>query len=285
MKSNVKILFIVMVFLLVSSVLTVFAEERDSDLDGVPDSIDKYPFDYDNDGMPDVWEKKMGLRYDVNDAYEDPDNDGIRNIDEYKQGTDPLVSEKTKERVSPELLTPVERTMVRGLVWGGSLLFLFMIVIFILYRTHIFRIFKFIHHISREHFEQHAREHFNERKVIRPYGPRPVYRGRGILPPQHRASQYPRGVFLQRPVRREVPKQAIFTKPRLPQEEIKREEKKDIYVPPAEYQEAHPAKEESFEKVDERIEEKKPVDVFGRLSEHIHEYKKRESLNSNKYNL
>ncbi len=50
--------------------------------------------DFDKDGMPDSWEKKYNLRYDVNDANLDPDNDGLTNLQEYEQGTDPLVYDK-----------------------------------------------------------------------------------------------------------------------------------------------------------------------------------------------
>lgn len=47
--------------------------------------------DFDKDGMPDSWEKKYNLKYDVDDANEDPDGDGVTNLQEYEQGTDPLV--------------------------------------------------------------------------------------------------------------------------------------------------------------------------------------------------
>jgi len=50
--------------------------------------------DFDNDGMPDSWEKKYNLKYDVNDADEDPDNDGLTNLEEYNKGTNPLISNK-----------------------------------------------------------------------------------------------------------------------------------------------------------------------------------------------
>ncbi|MFH0874889.1 MAG: thrombospondin type 3 repeat-containing protein [archaeon] len=49
--------------------------------------------DFDKDGMPDSWEKKYSLKYDVNDANEDPDNDGIANLEEYNKGTNPLVAD------------------------------------------------------------------------------------------------------------------------------------------------------------------------------------------------
>ncbi|MDD5086797.1 MAG: hypothetical protein PHV16_03515, partial [Candidatus Nanoarchaeia archaeon] len=45
--------------------------------------------DEDNDGMPDDWERKYGLKLDFDDSNEDPDGDGLTNYDEHKHGTDP----------------------------------------------------------------------------------------------------------------------------------------------------------------------------------------------------
>jgi hypothetical protein len=45
--------------------------------------------DSDNDGMPDDWEKAHGLNPKVNDAGEDPDKDGLTNLQEYQNKTDP----------------------------------------------------------------------------------------------------------------------------------------------------------------------------------------------------
>ena len=60
--------------------------DTDSDQDGTPDCIDT---DDDGDGMPDTWEDKYGLNPLVDDANEDPDEDGFTNVIEYKRGTDP----------------------------------------------------------------------------------------------------------------------------------------------------------------------------------------------------
>ena len=45
--------------------------------------------DADQDGMPDDWEVTNGLDPTVNDADLDKDGDGVSNLDEYNQGTDP----------------------------------------------------------------------------------------------------------------------------------------------------------------------------------------------------
>ncbi|MEM4267618.1 MAG: hypothetical protein QXK37_02195 [Candidatus Woesearchaeota archaeon] len=45
--------------------------------------------DTDCDQMPDYWEEQYGLNVNLNDADEDPDGDGITNLQEYLNGTDP----------------------------------------------------------------------------------------------------------------------------------------------------------------------------------------------------
>ncbi|MEK7598594.1 MAG: sortase [Patescibacteria group bacterium] len=70
----------------------------DTDGDGTKDGAEikagtnplgKGELDNDQDGMPDKWELENGLQVNIPDANKDPDNDGLKNIDEYKYGTDP----------------------------------------------------------------------------------------------------------------------------------------------------------------------------------------------------
>ncbi|MFH0908874.1 MAG: LamG-like jellyroll fold domain-containing protein [bacterium] len=48
-----------------------------------------YTGDLDLDGMPDDWESVYGLNPNANDSAEDPDGDGLTNIQEYQFGTNP----------------------------------------------------------------------------------------------------------------------------------------------------------------------------------------------------
>ncbi len=51
---------------------------------------DPLDLDTDDDGMPDAWEVEYGINPLINDADQDPDNDGLINIGEYYYGTDPF---------------------------------------------------------------------------------------------------------------------------------------------------------------------------------------------------
>ena len=64
---------------------------RDRDGDGLIDALDT---DSDGDGMPDKWEASYGFDpYDATDAAQDPDNDGLTNLQEWTLGTDPTASD------------------------------------------------------------------------------------------------------------------------------------------------------------------------------------------------
>lgn len=74
---------------------------QDSDGDGLTDAeelaLGTNPFnpDTDGDGMPDGWEVHYGLNPLIDDANDDEDGDGVNNLQEYLNGTDP-----TKKPVS-----------------------------------------------------------------------------------------------------------------------------------------------------------------------------------------
>ncbi|MCB1132122.1 MAG: type VI secretion system tube protein Hcp [Verrucomicrobiae bacterium] len=73
---------------------TWFEENRDSsyaDYDLATDqaSSGAGTADTDMDGMPDEWESSNGLSVGTDDAGSDLDGDGLRNIDEFRLGTDP----------------------------------------------------------------------------------------------------------------------------------------------------------------------------------------------------
>ena len=54
MKKKSFILFLILMVFLVLPLVSAI----DSDKDGIPDDQDRYPNDFDNDGMPDSWEIK-----------------------------------------------------------------------------------------------------------------------------------------------------------------------------------------------------------------------------------
>jgi F0F1-type ATP synthase membrane subunit c/vacuolar-type H+-ATPase subunit K len=60
--------------------------------------------DQDNDGMDDDWESNNGLDNTTNDANEDPDGDGMTNIEEYLEYSDPQNEEDSKEVVDNRML-------------------------------------------------------------------------------------------------------------------------------------------------------------------------------------
>ena len=56
--------------------------------------------DTDNDGMPDKWEEKYGLNIEFDDSSDDEDNDGLTNLEEYREGTDPTVKDTDGDGIS-----------------------------------------------------------------------------------------------------------------------------------------------------------------------------------------
>ena len=56
--------------------------------------------DVDGDGMDDTWESSHGLNVGVNDAADDPDDDGLSNIQEFAANTDPQVADTDGDGLS-----------------------------------------------------------------------------------------------------------------------------------------------------------------------------------------
>ncbi len=103
---------------------------QDSDGDGVPDDQDDFPFDsgesvdtdqdgtgnnadLDDDGdlMPDDWEIQYGLNPLVDDSSEDLDLDGVNNLNEYRDGTDPTIAQENNAPEQPVLFSPVDESV------------------------------------------------------------------------------------------------------------------------------------------------------------------------------
>ena len=90
--------------------------DTDDDNDGVLDTADAFPYDAqysqddDQDGLPDSWEAQYGLdSQNANDAFEDTDQDGYLNWEEFLLETDPTVADGTAQLVftdKPATLIP-----------------------------------------------------------------------------------------------------------------------------------------------------------------------------------
>ena len=258
----------IVMILLVSSFL---AEAKDSDLDGIEDTEDKYPFDFDNDGMPDIWEKKMNLKPEKADANEDPDNDGVKNINEYRQGTDPLVSDKTQERVQQEMFSPVEAVLARSLIWIGVGFIILVIIMIIIYKSHLSRIFKFLHHGSK-HFEKQQKMTTYKPRMPQQQPPRQINQ----IPPQTQATQNQQNTQQQAPRPPTPPPQQQNnanihqTPPTINQ--------KVTQPPPGVTQKvAIPLEKMTQQPPRQETEQEKP-DVFAQLSDHVDNYKKLEKI-------
>jgi hypothetical protein len=61
---------------------------------GVTDT-EPLQLDDDQDGMPNYWERLYGLDVDRDDSAEDPDGDGLTNLEEYLLGTNPMLADTT----------------------------------------------------------------------------------------------------------------------------------------------------------------------------------------------
>jgi len=88
---------------------------RDTDGDGTADGADT---DDDGDGMPDVWETENDLDpLDPTDASGDPDRDGLTNLEEYRNGSDPNVAAGLGRWVWAVLALLLIGGLVAGFLW------------------------------------------------------------------------------------------------------------------------------------------------------------------------
>lgn len=87
-------------------------ESKDTDSDGVGNNTDS---DRDNDGMPDSWELAYGLNPLSNDANSDPDGDNVKNINEYRLGTNPNKADTDGDGITDDL------DLVKGSGFWGSI--------------------------------------------------------------------------------------------------------------------------------------------------------------------
>lgn len=78
------------------------------------DALADPPEDADMDGLPDAWESRLGLNPSINDAEDDPDNDGFTNLDEYLCNTDPIDADSKPE--PPMASAGPDRTVLPGQV-------------------------------------------------------------------------------------------------------------------------------------------------------------------------
>ncbi|MFT5084237.1 MAG: hypothetical protein ACI9Y1_002290, partial [Lentisphaeria bacterium] len=80
-------------------------EFADNDEDGIGDVAD---LDDDNDGMPDVWEQQFALNpFDASDASIDTDLDGLTNVQEFENGTDPTFAEPSQAHIRTAVVANV----------------------------------------------------------------------------------------------------------------------------------------------------------------------------------
>jgi len=107
---------------------------EDTDRDGIPDEQDSFPGDFDNDGMSDEWEMMFGLRFDsATDAQEDLDNDGISNLEEFNQGTDPTLSDVSEP--PPELFAPTSFKFSAEMILGTVIIVMIIVIAILVVRV------------------------------------------------------------------------------------------------------------------------------------------------------
>ena len=87
-----------------------FASENMSISQGEHEHDVTLPIDDDHDEMADSWEEENGLDTARNDAQEDPDQDGISNLEEYRAQSNPTQEKESQcgcQSTNASLLIPV----------------------------------------------------------------------------------------------------------------------------------------------------------------------------------
>jgi hypothetical protein len=132
-KKIKKEVMLLVLLLLMPSILAL-----DSDRDGINDENDLYPFDFDNDQMPDKWELQNNLPHDrVNDK-EDPDKDGLSNLEEFQKRTNPLLNDTDGDKIDDytETIQKTDPTKKNKTIWPlivfPILIILFVLILFLL---------------------------------------------------------------------------------------------------------------------------------------------------------
>ncbi|PLW80557.1 hypothetical protein C0585_01870 [Candidatus Woesearchaeota archaeon] len=89
MGKRVELIFIL--FIISFSIFSLAATDPnlDSDNDKIKDINDEFPFDYDNDGIPDSYEEEHGLDPKKDSTKIDTDSDSLYDVQEYELGCDP----------------------------------------------------------------------------------------------------------------------------------------------------------------------------------------------------
>ncbi|MCX6875771.1 MAG: type I secretion C-terminal target domain-containing protein [Verrucomicrobia bacterium] len=59
-----------------------------------------------HDGMPDWWKRLYGLDLNIDVSADDPDGDGWSNLEEFQHGSNPIVSNRTPQLVTAEIIVP-----------------------------------------------------------------------------------------------------------------------------------------------------------------------------------
>ncbi len=265
MKHNKFINIVILLLILLSVIRISYAE--DTDKDGMPDSEDPYPFDFDNDGIPDLWEKKYGLKYDMDDSKEDPDNDGLTNLEEYQIGTDPLTSnlpedityqKKFVEVIPGEQLSPID-LLKKYLIY---IILILLIAAVIVYRKELEKLIEHIRDKIREKREAKKSrlanpQPYTPRGAYQPRTPpRPFYPRQVPRPPIRQPQQYYPNPHS--PVVRVIPSKPILAP---------KQEAQITKAPPIRPVQSAPlVKEEPIEKESQStIADKKREEIFERL--------------------